>query len=162
NMNAFASEPVTALTGEIARRARRRRIATWGVVGGALGLIIVFAGVTASRKPSTAAIEIPTQTPTPNPTPMPAPPVAPVAVEPPPAVEPPHPVLPRKAARETGASSKRQLAEARRQLAAGHFSDAKTGFSRLVDGRERAPALLGLSEIAFQQQSYADAARFAR
>src|SRR5262249_42856952 len=61
-----SSEPsVTQLTGEVARIARRRRLATWGVVGGALGVVIVIAGVAASRKPQ--AIEVPqTQTTTPT------------------------------------------------------------------------------------------------
>ena len=164
-----SSEPsVTQLTGEVARIARRRRLATWGVVGAVLGVVIVLAGVAVSRKP--AAIEIPqaqmppsTQTPTPT---QAAAPVAPIAAETPPApqAEPPHPQAqtPRKAARDPGATQKRQLAEARRLLAAGHFADAKQNFSRLVDGRERGPALLGLAEISFQQQNYADAARYAK
>src|SRR5262249_45688100 len=151
-------------TRERARSAQGRRMATWGVVGGALGIIIVFAGLTASRKSPIAAIEIPavqTQTPPPKPAANPA------ALKPSPegpalAAEPPHPGLPHKATRESGASSKRQLAEARRQLAAGHFGDAKQAFARLVDGRERTPALLGLAEVAFQQENYSDAARYAR
>jgi serine/threonine protein kinase len=176
----FGSEPsVTALTGEVARIARRKRILTWGVVGGALGVVIVVAGVASSRKPpetiDVAAAQTQTQmqtgtlTPTgTGTTPTPTPAAAQVPVQPtpaPPAVEAPPPVErppAHKAARDPGAGAKRQLAEARRQLSAGHFNDAKQGFSRLVDGRERAPALLGLSEIAFQQQSYSDAARYAK
>src|SRR5579885_1113484 len=89
---------------------------------------------------------------------MPAP-AAPTAFQPPAETPKPPPVVHK--ARDTGAAAKRQLADARQKLAAGHYPEAKQAFTHLLDSRERAGALLGLSEIAFQQASYSDAARLA-
>jgi serine/threonine protein kinase len=174
---------ITALSGEVAGVGRRKRMVTWGMVGGAVGGIILLAGVAASRRTGLSAPAAGVQA-FDNTSFAPAPPpsisasrgrsahvgtpgatrrdatvpaVAPPAERPAP---PEHPAPRKPAARE--ASAPRRLAEARQKLAGGHYNEARVGFTRLLDSRERAPALLGLGEIAFQQSNYGESAKLAR
>jgi tetratricopeptide (TPR) repeat protein len=64
--------------------------------------------------------------------------------------------------REVGTSGRRAVIDARKLLAAGRYDAARQAFSRLLDGRDRPAALLGLGEIAFQQSNYPEALRLGR
>jgi serine/threonine protein kinase len=191
------------VAGDVGRPSRRKRLVTWGVIGGGLGVVVILAGVAARRPQAQAAppvIAAPVTTPTPPPPVPPSPtasgpafagPAEPAAIAPPstapvpsPPTEVPPPAAPvvaptppraptrtiettslRKptsAARESVAGSRRLLAEAHAKLAGGRYAEARQGFARLTDGRERAQAILGLGEVAFQQSSYAEAARYAK
>ncbi|HJZ87890.1 MAG TPA: protein kinase [Polyangia bacterium] len=164
---------LAGMSGELGRIARRRkRMVTLGL-GGALGITIIIAGVAASRREQPTVGRSAVAEPRPRAVTQPAPaapgPPAPPVASSTPWVAPGAGAIPlpppggaaRRPGKDSAAVARRQLAEARRQLAAGHYVEAKQGFSRLTEGRERASALAGLGEIAFQQSSYAEAARLA-
>jgi serine/threonine protein kinase len=156
---------------------RRKRRFTFAVAGGAVGVTIVLFGVVASRQPAPAATQAQADVTGPDRAPgAPAQtvprapdgrPTVVAAVGPDQAHARPGPRLvserptPKRALESDGAA-RQKLTEARRLLQAGRYSDARAAFSRLTDGKERGPALVGLAEVAFQQQSYGDAARLAQ
>ncbi len=63
----------------------------------------------------------------------------------------------------SAADAARTLAEGKQELSLGHYDEARKKFGLLLDAnRERAPALLALANIAFQQERWADCARKAK
>jgi len=155
----------------------RRAIAAAAAVVTMLG---VFAIVRTATSPKQAAVPAPTYHPPAVPAPPPRPPVVPLPVAPPAPPEPapfvgppfieadPPPELPRP----TGARVRPGLApsqgrallkSAQTLLKAQRYEEAEDAFKRVLPGRrERGSALVGLGNIAFQKQNYAEAATRAR
>jgi tetratricopeptide (TPR) repeat protein len=80
-----------------------------------------------------------------------------------PAGHPPKAREPRDALAPEREEARRTLGEARAALTAGRYAQAENLFGRVrATGAERAAALTGLAEVAFQRASYADAARVGR
>jgi serine/threonine protein kinase len=177
-------DEATPISGEMGRSFTTRRVATFGVIGCAVGAVIMLAVVGVQRRVNHAGgVSIVAHEPeiTPPHVPLVAGPAT-ARVDPPTLMDqatPPHAQQPDStahtqaperppAARRPNAvrenmDSHRQLLDARKQLAGGHYPEAKQSFQRLLEMRsERAGAMLGLGEIAFQQANYTSAAKLAR
>jgi serine/threonine protein kinase len=148
-----------------------RAIAAGAAVMTMLGVFAIVRTATSPRQSSVPVpayrppvVPPPVVRPLPEPPPAPAPPafVGPplIEVEPP---EAPHPTGARVRPGLAPAHGRALLKSAQILLKAQRYEEAGEAFRRLLNGRrERGPALVGLGNIAFQQQNYADAVTRAR
>jgi hypothetical protein len=155
----------------------------------AVTMLGVFAVVRTATSPRRAAVPAPTYHPPVVPLPVVPPPVAlPPTAPPPPELPPPEPPPPEpppsvgprlievepppEAPRPTGtrvrpglarAQGRAMLKSAQTLLKAQRYEEAEEAFKRVLGGRrERGMALVGLGNIAFQKQNYAEAETRAR
>jgi TolA-binding protein len=149
----------------------RRGVAAAAAVLAMLGAFVIVRAATSSKGrqtpiPSLVQKNVPARAPAPPP-PEPEPVfVGPRLVEAEPPGEAPRPVPGPTRARPgalSPAPARELLKNAQTMLKSQRYEEAGDAFKRLISARrERGPALLGLANIAFQQQNYAEAVSRAR
>ncbi len=150
------------------------------IIGAALAALAGFVVVRATR-PRGAAPVVTQVSPAPVAVPpVPVPPVAvppalmpvqpePVVVAPPPVASAPVPVerratsLPPRPRVAPAVPGPQILDQGKKAMQAGHFDEARTAFTKLLDSsRNRGAALVGLGKIAFQEKKYPEAVKRAQ
>ncbi len=140
----------------------RRALGVGAAVLVIVGALVIVKGAGSSRKPQQTVASAARP-------PAPAPPPQPVLPDPTPAVplqadpEEPPDVRPKAAKGPTAAASKKMLEDAKALLKAGRYPEARQAFSLIKSPkRERSEAMVGLGQIAFQEEKYGEAADMAK